>query len=306
MAFGEQPYYSIDLSRPFFTADALPEKMLPALNMLSFLTFCSIFLFQSAAAGHMFVTLLFPANGNFRETIVKERICFILVRTQFASNLGAAARVMKNMGFARLVLVQPQCEVGAEARMLAMKGAEVLDRASFFRSLEEAAQHLDLILGTTGRLSPRAHPLNSRMLAEKIVERFPQSSIGIAFGPEGNGLERAELRVCDWLLEIPTVHGSTSLNLAQAVAVIAYELHGSSLKQPDRSFLNHAGQEEIRALLSHVARVLPAIELPSHVSAERLLKRLARIAGRSQLEVEDVNLLRWLLSETKDKLDTQE
>ena len=234
---------------------------------------------------------------------MKERICFILVRTQFASNLGAAARVMKNMGFARLVLVQPQCAVGAEARMLAMKGAEILDQASFFPSLEEAAKQLDLILGTTGRLSPQAHPLNSRMLAEQVVDRFPQSSIGIAFGPEGNGLERAELRLCQWLVEIPTIRGSTSLNLAQAVAVIAYELHASSLKQPDRSFLNHASQQQIRGFLSHVERLLPAIKLPSHVSAERLLKRLARIAGRAQLEVEDVNLLRWLLSEIEDKRD---
>ena len=237
---------------------------------------------------------------------MKERICFILVRTQFASNLGAAARVMKNMGFARMVLVQPQCEVGAEARMLAMKGAEVLDQASFYPSLEGAAQHLDLILGTTGRLSPQAHPLNSRVLAEEVVERFPQSSIGIAFGPEGNGLERAELRLCQWLVEIPTERGATSLNLAQAVAVIAYELHVSSLKQPHRSFLNHADQQQIRALLDHVERLLPAIKLPSHVSVERLLKRLARIAGRAQLEIEDVNLLRWLLSEVEDMPDIQE
>ena len=237
---------------------------------------------------------------------MKERICFILVRTQFASHLGAAARVMKNMGFARLVLVQPRCEVGAEARMLAMKGAEILDQASFFPSLEEAAKQLDLVLGTTGRLSPQTNPLNSRALAEQIVDRFPQSSIGIAFGPEDNGLERAELRLCQWLVEIPTIRGSTSLNLAQAVAVIAYELHVSSRKQPDRSFLNHASQQQIRGLLSHAESLLSAIKPLSHISAERLLKRLTRIACRAQLEVEDVNLLRWLLSEIEDKRDIQE
>ena len=237
---------------------------------------------------------------------MKERICFILVRTQFASNLGAAARVMKNMGFTRMVLVQPHCEVGAEARMLAMKGAEVLDQTTFFPSLEEASQQLDLILGTTGRLSPQAHPLSSRVLANEVVERFPQSSIGIVFGPEGNGLERAELRLCQWLVEIPTTRGSTSLNLAQAVAVIAYELHVSSLKQSERSFLNQASQQQIRGLLDHFERLLPAVRLPSHVSTERLLRRLARIAGRAQLEVEDVNLLRWLLSEIEDKRNRQE
>ncbi len=252
------------------------------------------------------MALGFPVGGIAWETIVKERICFILVRTEFASNLGAAARVMKNMGFAKLVLVQPQCEVGAEARMLAMKGAEVLDQASFFPSLEEAAKPLDLILGTTGRLSPRAHTLNSRVLAEQVVGRFPHSSIGIAFGPEGNGLERAELRLCQWMVEIPTVPGASSLNLAQAVAVIAYELHVSSLKQPDQGFLHDASQEQIRALLSQVERLLPKIELQSHVSAGRLLKRLARIAGRAQLEIEDVNLIRWLLSQIEDKLDLPE
>ena len=99
---------------------------------------------------------------------------------------------------------------------------------------------------------------------------------------------------------------STSLNLAQAVAVIAYELHASSRKQPDRSFLNHASQQQIRGLLSHAESLLSAIKPPSHISAERLLKRLTRIAGRAQLEVEDVNLLRWLLSEIENKRDIQE
>ena len=187
--------------------------------------------------------------------------------------------------------------------MLAMKGAEILDRAIFFASLEEATRSLDLILGTTGRLSPQARLLKSHNLSQEVVQRFPQSSIGIAFGPEGNGLERSELRLCEWLLEIPTAPAASSLNLAQAVAVVAYELHSSSLEQPAYSLLHHASREEVQRLLSHAECALSAVQLPAHVSLPRLMRRLSRIAGRAKLETEDVSLLRWLLSEVEKKSD---
>jgi TrmH family RNA methyltransferase len=233
---------------------------------------------------------------------MRKSISFLLVRTRFASNLGAAARVMKNMGLDKLVLVQPLCEVGVEARAMAMKGAEILDRAQYYPDLCTAAQHLDLLVGTTGRFSTEKPLLTDcRVLAREIAPRYtPASRVGIAFGSEDNGLSREELRQCQWMVQIPTAPEYPVLNLAQSVGILAYELWMSEREQqaqqaPD--YLHLASGEELQSLMAHLRQTLTTMRLPMHLSISRLLQRLGKIAGRAQLEKEDVNLLHGLLSE---------
>ena len=229
--------------------------------------------------------------------MAKDHLHFILVRTQFASNLGAAARILKNMGFGRLVLIRPRCEVGAEARMLAMKGADLVDNAVYFPSLGEAGRHIRLLVGTTARTPKSGHRrISSRALADELVSRYRSGPLGIVFGPEDNGLSREELRLCEWLVQIPTAGDYPVLNLAQAVGVIAYELHMASRAPDDISFLNLAEPEEFRTLIAHLEGVLDDASLPAHLSRRRILARLNRILGRAQLEKEDVKLLRSLLA----------
>lgn len=229
----------------------------------------------------------------------KSNIYFILVRTQFASNLGSAVRAMKNMGFEKLILVRPQCEIGIEARTLAMKGAEILDRATFLPSLEAASDQMGLLAGTTGRFEGRKRQLIScRALSHELVPRLSPSQIGIAFGPEGNGLRREELRLCQWWVEIPTASDYAVINLAQAVAIVAYELHvGLEGTRSFQDSLHKADPDEVEALLSHAERTFCALNFPNHISTERLLRRVRKITGRAQLEREDVNLLHGLLTE---------
>jgi TrmH family RNA methyltransferase len=239
-------------------------------------------------------------------SVMRESVHFVLVRTRFASNLGAAARVMMNMGFESLALVQPLCEVGVEARSMAMKGAEILDRARYYPDLQTAARHLGLLVGTTGRFSV-SKPLltDCRVLAEQIVPRYAASSkIGIIFGSEDNGLSREELRLCQWMVQIPTAPDYPVLNLAQAVGIVAYELLSAEREQARSAhdYLHLAGREEVRSLMTHLEETLQNINLPTHLSLPRLLMRLGKIAGRAQLEKEDVNLLHGLLTEAERKL----
>lgn len=234
---------------------------------------------------------------DFRSEMAKDHLHFILVRTQFASNLGAAARILKNMGFGRLVLIRPRCEVGAEARMMAMKGAELVDNAVYYPSLHEARRQIRLLVGTTAR-SPKSgsRRISSRTLAGKLVPRFRSGPLGIVFGPEDNGLSREELQLCEWLVEIPTAGNYPVLNLAQAVGLVAYDLHLASREPEDIQFLHLAEPAEVQSLIAHLEAVLTAAVLPPHLSRQRILARLNRILGRAQLEKEDVKLLRSLLA----------
>ena len=226
----------------------------------------------------------------------RENIHFILVRTQFASNLGSTVRVMKNMGFGKLVLVQPQCEVGMEARSFAMKGASILDSASFRASLEEVAEEVSLLIGTTGRFKGRRSRLfSSRQLSGEILSRCSPANLGLVLGSEDNGLRREELRLCQWLVEIPTGSDYPVLNLAQAAAILAYELNLAFSRNPPPDSPRPASTEELTSLMNHIETALEKLSPTTRLSVSRLMHRIRKIAVRAQLEREDINMLHGLI-----------
>lgn len=234
----------------------------------------------------------------------RENIHFVLVRTQFASNLGSTVRVMKNMGFENLILVRPECEVGLEARSYAMKGAPVLDNARFLPTLDEVAGELGLLIGTTARYrGKKPRMLSCRTLAEDLLPKFASSSIGIVLGSEDNGMRREELRLCQWLVEIPTGSDYPVLNLAQAAAIVAYEIHVGMSSHSVGKTLHEATPNEVESLMSRIEDSLEALDLPTRLSVERLMLRLRKITGRAQLEREDVNMLHGLVKELARKVE---
>lgn len=226
----------------------------------------------------------------------KDRYHFILSHTQFASNLGLATRVMKNMGFENLILVRPECEVGLEARARSMRGSDVLDRCRLRPSLEAALEDVDMLVGTTGRAHrDSTRWTTSRRFAEEIAPRFPDSRIGLAFGSESNGLSKEEVALCQWLLEIPTESGYPVINLAQAAAIVAYDLHMSGLDRRSHPALQFASSESVESLLERVESLLEKSTLPEMVDPQRILDRLRRLAARANLERDDVNMIRGLI-----------
>lgn len=226
-----------------------------------------------------------------------ERIHFILVRTQFASNLGSSVRVMKNMGFSKLILVRPECEVGMEARSFAMRGADILDRARFLPSLQDTLAEIPLLIGTTSHATGSAQrEIEVRGLAQELLPVVGSSPAGIVFGPEGNGLSRQELHLCQWLVRIPTADEYPVINLAQAVAIVTFELqiadHGSG---KTGTLDSQAEAHRVSSLLLRLEDFLRRQHFPKNVSVERLMVRIRRIAARSNLEKEDVDMLHGLL-----------
>ena len=229
---------------------------------------------------------------------LKDNIHFVFVRTQFASNLGSSVRIMKNMGFRKLVLVQPECEVGMEARSYAMKGADILESALFLPSLEEASEKLGILIGTTARYrGKKKSVIDCRTLSEDLLPRLKNSSVGIVFGSETNGLLKEELPFCRWLVEIPTESEYPVLNLAQSAAIISYELNMAFRRSPGSPAEGLASPEEIDFLLAKAAKTLGNINSSGRLSIDKAMNRVEKIVRRSELDKDDIKMLHGLLKE---------
>lgn len=155
------------------------------------------------------------------------RIRIVLVRPKFASNVGAVARAMANTGLSRLVLVAPQSDpLSKEARKSSARAESILHSARQVDELTDALEHVVYTVGAScrGGLYREQIELAPEIVATEAVSRARGGHVAILFGPEDNGLTNEELLRCDAVLRIPSADEYPSLNLAQAVLVVAYEL----------------------------------------------------------------------------------
>src|SRR5690606_18515864 len=153
------------------------------------------------------------------------RIRVVLVGTQHPGNIGAAARAMKTMGLRRLALVAPRHFPHAEASAMAASAGGVLERATVHADLAEAVADCRLVMGCTARDRRIALPqLAPREAAGRAVGSAAGAEVALVFGRERTGLENAELQLCHCAVHIPSDPECSSLNLAAAVQVLAYEL----------------------------------------------------------------------------------
>jgi len=158
--------------------------------------------------------MLETASANIR---------IILVEPAGPLNVGSVARVMKNMGLHQLVLVNPQCDyLGEEARLMAVRAADILENARVVESLPEALVGCTRAIATTG--DDRSLPTQLEQPADALPWLLEAPS-ALIFGREDCGLTNAELNYAQRLIRIPSSDAYTSLNLAQAVAVCCYELY---------------------------------------------------------------------------------
>jgi TrmH family RNA methyltransferase len=214
----------------------------------------------------------------------------VLVRPSRAANVAAACRAMKNMGLRTLWIVEPPEGLDAhESRSLAYGAWDVLDGARRGASLLEALSASVAVVGTTGREVPGA--LSPRRLAAEAHARTGGGPLSLVFGPESSGLTRAEMDLCHALVHVPTDPAQPSLNLAQAVLLLAYEMRLAALDRP----ASPVGDPEVRALAGDVEQAVSdlrgaLLEIgyldaanPDHVLTE--LRRLIARAGPSPREV---------------------
>lgn len=232
-------------------------------------------------------------------------IRIILIGTTHPGNIGATARAMKSMGLKKLYLVAPKVFPHVEATARAAGADDILAQANVTATLDEALVGCNLIVGTSART--RALPLRiilPRQGAEIIREQFLNSEVAILFGRESSGLNNEELMRCHYHINIPTAADFSSLNLASAVQIIAYELYGINNTVLVEQLRNDelAPAEEIALLYKHLQQTLIDIDFLNPRYPRHLMQRLYRLFNRAMLEKKEVNILRGILAKVQESI----
>jgi tRNA (cytidine32/uridine32-2'-O)-methyltransferase len=232
------------------------------------------------------------------------RIRFVLVRTSHPGNIGAAARAIRTMGFKRLNLVAPHRFPHAEAVAMAAGAVEELERAVVTPTLVEAVADCTLVLGCTARRRVvQLEELSPREAAARLLAASAHGEVAVVFGNERTGLENDELMSCHAAVHIPSVEDFPSLNLAQAVQLLAYELRLATLdgQLPGAEPKNEplATVDELEYFFGHLAQTLDDIDFHKGRSPVTIMKRLRRLFLRAGLEQREVRILRGIFDDAQ-------
>ena len=233
------------------------------------------------------------------------RVRVVLSRTSHSGNIGAAARAMKTMGITSLYLVSPKKPIDAEAEARASGAADVLRGARVCASLDEALHGTVYSLAVSARRRELAYAsADARGAARRLVESAQQGEVALVFGTEMSGLTNEEILQCRAVAHIPADAGYSSLNLAAAVQVLAYEARMAALDAlppasaeaaPPAAESTPARHEDVENFYAHLEQSLLASGFLNPANPKRLLPRLRRLFGRACLEQEEVNILRGML-----------
>jgi TrmH family RNA methyltransferase len=225
------------------------------------------------------------------------RVEIVLVRPSRPANVASACRAMKNMGLRGLCLVDPPEGLDSrEARSLAYGAWDVLDGARRAEGLLEAVSASVAVVGTTGRDAPGAW--TPRRLAGEAARLAGGGRLSLVFGPEASGLTGSELDLCPVLVHVPTDPAQPSLNLAQAVLLLCYELRlaclaGGVLRE-DGGGEGPAPAGEVERAIADLRGALLGIGYLDAANPDRILAELRRLIGRAQPTPREVSLLRGL------------
>jgi len=228
------------------------------------------------------------ALGNF---------AFVLVRPLQAGNVGSAARALKNMGLGDLRLVaQRPAASGRAAASMAVHAADILHSAQRHDSLGDALADCSLAVGTTCRPGLyRSGVIALREAAAQLVAEAGANRIAIIFGPEDTGLVNRDLKLCQRLITIPTAPAYPSLNLAQAVMLVAYELMMAAgaareLPRPEP----RAPALAVDAMMERLSEALVSIGFLPAENPEHIMFALRAILGRAGIGVRELDILSGL------------
>lgn len=246
-------------------------------------------------------------NLTQTDTPLFGRLRFVLVETSRPGNIGATARAMKNMGFSELVLVNSRFDdllAHKEALAFASGAQDILANALIVESLKEALAGCNFAAAVSARLRVFSPPvLTPRRFAARLYEQADLHA-AVVFGNERFGLPNEAIQHCNVLINIPTNPDYSSLNLAQAVQVISYEARmgctaedSSTAESAIRFQREVAGRSQVEGMFAHLEQALIAIDFLDPDNPKKLMPRLKRLFARTELETEEVNILRGIASQ---------
>lgn len=237
-----------------------------------------------------------------------DRVKVVLVGTSHSGNIGSAARAMKVMGLSRMVLVDPQCQVDAQAIALAAGASEIALNAEIYPTLEAAVADCGLVVGTSARSRTLEWPiLEPRQCAEKLIAEAELHSVAVVFGRERTGLTNDELQRCHYHVCVPANPEYSSLNIAMAVQLLSYELRMAWLAlkpnqdshQVESDYPHH---QELERFYQHLQTVITQTEFISAQQPGQVMNKLRRMFTRARPEAQEINMLRGILTAVQKSL----
>jgi len=230
------------------------------------------------------------------QRINMDNIQIVLQKPRYPENIGSAARVMRNMGLSQLLVVDPEDFDLSRARKLAThEAADVLSSCQVYTDLKSALAASQYVVGTTARLGKHRQVIQSpERLATHLIPISQENRVALVFGPEDKGLSNADLRLCQALLNIPTADFS-SLNLAQAVMVVAYALFRSQEGQPAPITPRLANRHELDSMYTQLSEILVRICYINADNPDHFMGSLRRFFTRLQLRAREVSIIRGMI-----------
>ncbi len=222
-----------------------------------------------------------------------DSVAIVLHRPSSPENIGAAARAICNMGIGQLIVVDPRnCDLTRVLKMATHVAAEVVENMGVFEDLKTALAPFQYIVGTTARVGSRRPTFpDPRKLAHKLIGISQKNRIALVFGPENAGLTNADLAFCQAVVTIPTADFS-SLNLAQAVMVLCYEVSLASKQEEERFTPRLASRRELEDMYEQLKTTLVNISFTSPENPDYWMQNIRRFFSRLDMRARDVRMIR--------------
>ncbi|RLC31623.1 MAG: RNA methyltransferase, partial [Deltaproteobacteria bacterium] len=229
------------------------------------------------------------------DKINPDHITIVLQKPRYPENIGAAARAIRNMGIGKLAVVEPENFDTARVRKMATHAAaDVVEKIIVHESLPRALADFNYIVGTTARSGGQRRTIDQpEKLADKLISISHENRIAIVFGPEDRGLSNADIRLCHALVTIPTAEFS-SLNLAQAVMVICYELFKAGLTAKKKFTPRLATRYELEGMYDQLSDILVKISYINPENPAYWMNKLRHFFNRLPLRAREVSIIRGI------------
>jgi tRNA/rRNA methyltransferase len=224
-----------------------------------------------------------------------DNISIVLLQPRYSENIGAAARAMRNMGFQQLVIVDPQnFDLSKVLKLATHFASDIIENSKFYPDLKEALSSFNYVVGTTARLGgQRQVVLMPLTLARSLIPISIKNRIAILFGPEDKGLSNEDLRYCHALVNIPTSEFS-SLNLAQSVMILCYELFIAGQEADEEFTPRMASRYELDGMYDQLKDILVRISYINSENPDYWLNHFRSFFTRLQLRAREVQIIRGL------------
>ncbi len=230
-----------------------------------------------------------PATANLKNVYI------VLSRPRYPENIGAAVRAMCNMGFDQLIVVDPQnCDLSRVLKMATHAAIDVVEQMQVYEDLQTALEPLHYIVGTTARVGGQRQLVGTAAgLAQKLAPISENNRVALLFGPEDHGLTNEDLRLCHELVNIPTAEFS-SLNLAQAVMVMCYELRRYDQPKAKTFAPRFANRHELDGMYAQLKDILVRISHIQPENPEYFMNNIRHFGTRMKLRAKEVSIIRGI------------